>query len=113
MTNLKTAPLGLEKAKGPDTARIGAALPEIEKCAKVLDGAVAGTGCLVGNCLTYADCNVVPMLATALNFPKSKEIIEKYRHLSAYIARLSDRPSYKSSLGGQTLAQLATEVVGR
>ena len=100
-----------DKTKGPDTAKIAAALPEIEKCARVLDEAVAATGYLVGNRLTYADCNVIPMLATALNFPQGKEIISRYNNLSAYIAKLSDRSSYKNSLGGRTLAELATEVV--
>ena len=33
-----------DKSKGPDTARITAALPEIEKCLAVLDAAVAGSG---------------------------------------------------------------------
>lgn len=89
-----------DKMKGPDTAKIAAALPEIEKCARVLDEAVAATGYLVGSRLTYADCNVIPMLATAFNFPQGKEIISRYNNLSAYIAKLSDRSSYKKSLGG-------------
>ena len=100
-----------DKTKGPDTAKIAAALPEIEKCAKVLDEAVAATGYLVGNRLTYADCNVFPMLATALNFPQGKDIINRYKDLSAYIAKLSERSSYKKSLGERTLAELSTEVV--
>jgi glutathione S-transferase len=100
-----------DKTKGPDTVKIAVALPEIEKCAKVLDEAVAATGYLVGNRVTYADCNVIPMLATVLNFPQGKEIISRYKNLSAYIAKLSDRSSYKKSLGGRTLAELSTEVV--
>jgi glutathione S-transferase len=57
-----------DKTKGPDTARIAAALPEIEKCCKALDDAVAHTGHLVGSRLTYADMNVIPMLFTLVNF---------------------------------------------
>jgi glutathione S-transferase len=86
-----------DKAKGPDTAKINAALPEIEKCATTLDRAVAATGYLVGDGLTYADCNVIPMLATALNFPQGQEIIGKYKNLSAYIAKLTERLSYKDT----------------
>jgi glutathione S-transferase len=86
-----------DKAKGPDTARITAALPEIEKCAATLDHAVAATGYLVGNGLTFADCNVVPMLATALAFPQTKEIIGRHTALSAYVAAMTERPSYKNT----------------
>lgn len=86
-----------DKAKGPDTARIAAALPEIDKCCKALDGAVAQTGHLVGSRLTYADMNVIPMLSTLLNFPAGKDILAKYSSLSAYVARLADLPSFKNT----------------
>ena len=86
-----------DKAKGPDTAKINAALPEIEKCCKVLDEAVAKTGYLVGNDITYADMNVLPMLATLQNFPAGKDILAKHPALSAYVAKLSERPSYKNT----------------
>jgi len=86
-----------DKAKGPDTARIEASLPEIDKCAKVLDDAVATTGYLAGSSLTYADINVLPMLATAMGFPATKEILSKYKNLSAYIARLTELPSYTTT----------------
>ena len=83
-----------DKAKGPDTARIAAALPEVDKCCKALDDAVAPTGHLVGAGPTYADMNVIPMLATLLNFPAGKEIVAKYGALSAYVSRLTSRPSF-------------------
>lgn len=86
-----------DKAKGPDTARIAAALPEIDKCCKALDDAVAATGHLVGTAPTYADMNVIPMLATLANFPAGKETLAKYAALSAYVARLTDRPSFKNT----------------
>ncbi len=86
-----------DKAKGPDTARISAALPEIDKCAKVLDMAVAATGYLAGDALTYADINVIPMLATAQLYPAANEVLAKYPNLVAYVARITDRPSYKNT----------------
>lgn len=86
-----------DKAKGPDTARIAAALPEIDKCCKALDDAVARTGYLVGSRLTYADMNVIPMLATFLNFPAGKDTLAKYSSLSAYIGKLTDLPSFKNT----------------
>jgi glutathione S-transferase len=86
-----------DKTKGPDTARIAAALPEIEKCCKALDDAVAPTGHLVGSRLTYADMNVIPMLSTLLNLPAGKDILARYSSLSAYVARLADLPSFKDT----------------
>jgi glutathione S-transferase len=86
-----------DKAKGPDTARIAAAQPEIEKCCKALDTAVAGTGHLVGSALTYADMNVIPMLATLQNFPAGKETVEKFPALAAYVGRLTERPSFRNT----------------
>ena len=86
-----------DKTKGPDAGRISAALPEIEKCAKVLDDAVAATGYLVGADLTYADCNVIPMLATAQGLAPFKAIIDKFDHLPKYIANVTARPSYTNT----------------
>lgn len=86
-----------DKAKGPDTARINAAIPEIEKCAEVLDDALAKTGYLVGDRLTYADMNVLPMLAAGCMFPQCKAILDKYKNLSAFIAKLTELPSFKNT----------------
>jgi glutathione S-transferase len=86
-----------DKAKGPDTAKIAAALPEIEKCVKVLDDALAATGYLVGDKLTYADLNVLPMLATGCMFPQGKEIVERFPNVSAFVAKLTDLPSFKNT----------------
>ncbi|MBR0775584.1 glutathione S-transferase family protein [Bradyrhizobium diazoefficiens] len=86
-----------DKAKGPDTARIAAALPEIDKCCKALDNGVAQTGHLVGSRLTYADMNVIPMLSLLLNFPAGKEIMAKYRSLCAYVESLANLPSFTNT----------------
>jgi glutathione S-transferase len=86
-----------DKTRGPDTARIAAALPEIDRCCMALDAAVAQTGHLVGARLTYADMNVIPMLSTLLNFPAGEDILVKYGSLSAYVARLTDLPSFKNT----------------
>ena len=86
-----------DKAKGPDTAKITAALPEMEKVCKALDAALAKTGHLVGNTLSYADLNVVPMLATAMNFPQGKEIVAKHAHLAKFVGAMTERASYKNT----------------
>jgi len=86
-----------DKAKGPDTAKINAAIPEIDKCAKALDDALAASPYLAGSDLTYADMNVIPMLTTAMGFPAAKEVLGKYKNLSAYIAKVADRASFKNT----------------
>lgn len=86
-----------DKAKGPDTAKIEAAVPEIGKVCKALDAALAKTGHLVGDKLTYADLNVLPMLATAMNFPQGKETVAKYPNVAKFVATLTERPSYKNT----------------
>ncbi|MGE0697717.1 MAG: glutathione S-transferase family protein [Hyphomicrobiaceae bacterium] len=86
-----------DKAKGPDTAKINAALPEIEKCAKALDDALAKSDYLAGASLTYADMHIIPMLATGMGFPAMKDVLSKYKNLSGYIARVTERPSYKNT----------------
>jgi glutathione S-transferase len=89
--------LFFDKAKGPDNAKITAALPEIEKCAKALDDGLAGSGHLVGDKLTYADIHVLPMLAIGAGFPPVKEILAKFPHVMGFIGRLTERPSFKNT----------------
>lgn len=86
-----------DKAKGPDTAKINAALPEIEKCLAALEAGIAKTGYLAGSGLTFADINVLPMLATFGQFPQGKELLAKHAGLNAYVAKLSARPSFTST----------------
>ncbi len=86
-----------DKAKGPDTAKIEAALPEIDQCARVLNNALATTGHLVGNQLTYADMNVLPMLSIGALYPACKAILDQYPHITAFIAKLTARPSYTNT----------------
>ena len=83
-----------DKEKGPNMEKINAALPRIERCCKTLDAAVADTGYLVGDKVTYADCHVVPMLAALQNFPQGKEILAKFPQLSAYIEQQTARDSF-------------------
>lgn len=86
-----------DKAKGPDTQRIAAALPEIDRCAKVLDDALAKSPYLAGPELTYADMHILPMLTTGMGYPAANDVLSKYASLAAYVGRLSERPSYTST----------------
>jgi glutathione S-transferase len=86
-----------DKAKGPDMAKVGAALPEIDKCLSALEKPIAKTGFLVGTGMTYADFNVLPMLATLSQFPQGKDALAKVPAVSAYIAKLTARPSFTNT----------------
>ena len=86
-----------DKAKGPDTAKINAAVPEMDKVCKALDAALATSGHLVGNLLTFADLNVLPMLATAMNFPAGKEVVGKHANVAKFVSVMTERPSYKNT----------------
>jgi glutathione S-transferase len=97
MRELVVPSVFFDKSKGPDTARIEASLPEIDKCAKALDDQLARSQFLAGDTLTYADMNVIPMLATAQGFPSAKEILSRYASLSAYIAKVTERASYRDT----------------
>jgi len=83
-----------DSANGPDTAKINAAVPEIDKCLAVLDAAVAKTGFLVGLSMTFADMNVLPMLTSLAQMPDGNGLLERYTKLNAYIAKLSARPGF-------------------
>lgn len=83
-----------DKAKGPDTARIAAAVPEVEKCLATLEKTIAKTGYLACGRLTFADMNVLPMLNALANFPQGKEMLANHPALVAYMEKLSARPSY-------------------
>ena len=83
-----------DKSKGPDTAKINAALPEIDKVCAVLDKALAKTGHLVGDKLSYADLNVLPMLVTAAGIPAGKEVVAKHANVAKFMTAMTARPSF-------------------
>ena len=83
-----------DKAKGPDMARVTAAVPEIEKCLAACDAAVARSGYLAGSALTYADMNVLPMYMTIQAYPLGKEIAPKFKALAAWAEKLTQRSSW-------------------
>ena len=41
--------------------------------------------------------SVLPMLATLQGFPAGKSLMDKFPGLTAYVARLSERPSFKNT----------------
>ena len=64
---------------------------------EILDRAVAGTGHLVGDSLTLADINILPMLFYVNRFEEGKAMLGAAKNLSAYMERHFARPSFKAS----------------
>ncbi len=82
----------------PDRAMIDAALPALKRQVAVLDRAMAKTGYLAGASYTFADMNLMPILAYLMNPPESAEAIRGAKNLAAYFERHSARPSFKNTI---------------
>jgi glutathione S-transferase len=83
---------------GPDRAAIEAVLPEVRKLVAVLDVAVAPTGHLVGDQLTLADLNLLPILHRLGQAPEGAEILRDAVQLAAYYERHTGRPSFQRTM---------------
>ena len=81
----------------PDMAAIGEAAQRMKPQVEVLDRAVARTGHLVGDSLTLADINILPMLFYANRFEEGKALFSGAKNLSAYMQRHFARPSFQAS----------------
>jgi glutathione S-transferase len=101
-TMIRDYVLGYVLPKGadgkPDRAAIEAVVPAMKSQMRVLDRAVAATGFLVGDQLTFADINLLPILAGVRNFPEGREALGSARDLTAYFERLSARPSFQRTV---------------
>ena len=64
----------------------------------VLDNAVAKTGYLAGDGFTFADMNLLPILAYVRQFPEGAAAIAGATHLTAYYERHSTRPSFGNTI---------------
>jgi glutathione S-transferase len=81
----------------PDMAAIGEAAAKMKGQVEVLDKAVAKTGHLVGDSLTLADINILPMLFYVNRFEEGKALLGAAKNLSAYMERHFARPSFRKS----------------
>jgi glutathione S-transferase len=81
----------------PDRKTIDAVVPAVEQELDLLDRAVAKGGFLAGDAFTFADINVLPILAYLKNFPESGAAIAKAKSLSSYFERLAARPSFQKT----------------
>lgn len=81
----------------PDRKAIDAVLPAVRREIEVLDRAVAKGGFLAGDSFTFADINLMPILAYLRNFPEAAEAIAAAKSLSGYYDRLALRPSFQKT----------------
>ena len=81
----------------PNRARIEAALPVMEKQLTTLEGVIAKTGWLVGDKPTLADFNLFPIAFYLQRFPESRAMMQARKHLTAFVERMSGRPSVQAS----------------
>ncbi|MDR3423209.1 MAG: glutathione S-transferase family protein [Xanthobacteraceae bacterium] len=81
----------------PDRKVIDAVVPAVRQEIELLDRAVAKGGFLAGDSFTFADINVMPILAYLKNFPESGSAIAAAKSLSAYFDRLAARPSFQKT----------------
>jgi glutathione S-transferase len=81
----------------PDRQAIEASLPELQAKIDVLDEAVSGSDCLVGDTFTFADMNLMPILHVMLLLPESTAMMAKAKALTAYYERHATRPSFRNT----------------
>ena len=79
----------------PDRKTIDAVTPEVIQEIDLLDRAVGKGGFLAGDSFTFADINLLPILAYLKNFPESGSAIAAAKDLSAYYQRHATRPSFE------------------
>jgi glutathione S-transferase len=82
----------------PDRKVIDAVVPAVKQEIELLDRAVAKGGYLAGDSFTFADINVMPILAYLKNLPESGGAIVAAKSLSAYFDRLAARPSFQKTM---------------
>ena len=81
----------------PDRAAIDAVTPAVLDEIGLLDRAVAKGGFLAGDSFTFADINVMPILAYMKNFPEAGNAIAATTALSDYFDRIAARPSFRNT----------------
>lgn len=82
----------------PNRALIDAALPRMEEQLAMIEAAVAPTGHLAGPGFTLADAFLVPILFYLGRVPESAAMLARAPALSAYLARMLERPSIAATI---------------
>lgn len=82
----------------PDRKTIDAIVPTMREHVSILDKAVAETGNLAGARYSYADINLMPILAYVRTLPEGGDAIAEARNLSAYYERHAARPAFENTI---------------
>ena len=82
----------------PDCGAIDAVLADVRKQIRVLDDAVAGAEYLVGDQLTLADLNLLPLLDRVRLAPEGRDALAATTHLSRYFETHAARPCFQRTL---------------
>ena len=82
----------------PDRALIDKAAPEMRTYVGVCNQAVAQTGHLVGAEFSYADMNLLPVVAYLRECPESGEALNGAKELARYLDRHAERASFKATI---------------
>ena len=79
----------------PDRLAIDSILPDTGKQIGILDNAVAKSGYLVGDQLTLADLNLLPIFDRVILAPEGAEALAATAHLNRYFEKHAARPSFQ------------------
>jgi glutathione S-transferase len=82
----------------PNRAVIDAIVPKLEPHFAILDRAVAKTGYLVGDALTLADINLLPILYYMSKLPESSAILKAKASLAGYVEKLLARKTIADTI---------------
>jgi len=87
--------VAMNRGTAPDRGAIDAVLADVRKQIGVLDDAVARAGYLVGEQLTLADLNLLPLLDRVRLAPEGGEALAATTYLSRYLETHAARPSFQ------------------
>lgn len=76
--------------------KIDKAIKRFPKMFGMIEASLAD-GYLGGDSFTMADCFLAPILNAASNFPEGKAAIEASTAISAYMAKMNQRPSFQAT----------------
>ena len=77
-------------------SKIDKAIKRFPKMFGMIEASLAD-GYLGGDSFTMADCFLAPILNAASNFPEGKAAIEASTAISAYMAKMNERPSFQAT----------------
>jgi len=92
----------------PDRAAIEAVMPALREQIDVLDKAVVATGFLVGDDITFADLNLLPILHRLQQAPEGATALAGATHLERYYHQHAARRSFRRTMPPPRPPQLAT-----